>query len=77
MRPYNCKTFEEVCALRRDNKGTGDFWMITDGNIVTICAQKFGEKSTAEVNVPRAEFNRLVSWYMSEQAPFRKRKRSK
>lgn len=49
---------------------------MTDGDVVTICAQKFGEASTGDVNVPRKDFNRLISWYMSEQGP-RKRKRSK
>lgn len=75
MRPYNCKTFEDVCSLRRDNKDAGGFWIMTDGNVVTICQQKFGERSTATVNVPRKDFNRLVAWYMSEQERFKKRKR--
>ena len=67
MRPYDCKTIDQVCALRRDNFDAGDFWIITDGYNVSLAEQKVGEKSTGMVTIPRREFNRLVTWYMREQ----------
>lgn len=68
-RPFDCKNTDDCCELRRDSFDAGDFWILTDGFNVSIHEQKLGEHSKQTISVPRAEFNRLIRWYMREQKP--------
>lgn len=68
MRPRDARTFDQVCALPRDNLTVGDFWIMLNGtgdNSVSICAQKEGQNVTANVDIPRRVFDRMVDWYMN------------
>lgn len=67
MRPYDAKDNWLVCRLARDNFDAGDFWILTDGTRVTLASQKAGESPTQSITIPRAEFNKLVAWYMRDQ----------
>lgn len=67
MRPYDAKTIGEVCQLQRDNYDAGDFWILTDGYEVSLAEQEVGSYPSQKITVPRAMFNRMVSWYMREQ----------
>lgn len=69
MRPYDAKNLDEVCTLRCDNKDVGDFWILTDGYQVSLRKQKMGEPPSEGICIPRAQFNRLIAWYMREQKP--------
>ena len=67
MRPYDCKTTKQVCLQRTDNADSGDFWITSDGYGVCLAEQKLGTAPKQIFRIPRANFNRLVSWYMREQ----------
>ena len=67
MRPYDCKTNKQVCAQRSDNTSAGDFWILTDGCEVSLAAQKVGEPASEMISIPRAQFNKLIDWYMRDQ----------
>ncbi len=67
LSPYAAKTLDEVCSLRTDNKNTDGAWILTDGCNVTVCKQKAGKSAEQSVTLDRAEFNRLIRWYMREQ----------
>ena len=69
MRPYDVKDSDEVQTLKRDNFDAGDFWILTDGYDISICEQKSGHAPTQKIHIPRAVFNKIVSWYMREQKP--------
>jgi hypothetical protein len=58
---------DQVLTLRRDNYTAGDYWILADGDTVTVCAQKVGESPIGSVTIPREEFNRLVRWYTRPQ----------
>jgi hypothetical protein len=74
MRPYDAKGDDEVASgLRTDHKDTGDFWILTDGWRVSLYQQKTGHPSTQNITIPRAEFNKLVAWYMRDQKPRKRR----
>lgn len=69
MRPYDAKTEKQIIGLNRDNLSTEGHWILLHGDSVTFSAQRPGEGCTASLSVPRAEFNRIVSWYMRDQKP--------
>lgn len=56
---------DDVLALTRDNVGTEDYWIITDGFTVTLACQKVGEPSTAMVSLPKVVFDAFADWYMT------------
>lgn len=71
MRPYDAKTLDEVCELRRDNyPAETDVWSIlVGGDHVSLHPPGGG----SYVLIPRADFNNLVRWYMRDQKPLPKK----
>jgi len=69
MRPRDAKTSEDIRKLRSDNKDVPEGWIRINGDTVMVYQQRCGEESTGKVNLPRAEFNRLIDWYNREQKP--------
>jgi hypothetical protein len=61
--PREAKTLDELCSIPRDNVGTNDHWIITDGCEVTLAAQRSGSLPTATVSIPRATFEAFIDWY--------------
>jgi len=72
MSPYDAKTLNEVCSLRRDNFDLPTCWILTDGVNVTISEQKNGEEAKQSLTLPRTQFNALVRWYLRDQKKVRK-----
>lgn len=69
MRPYDAKTDDQVCALRRDNYSTDQSWILAGGDTVTLSEQGPGEVATQSITLSRREFNKLIGWYMRDQKP--------
>jgi hypothetical protein len=67
LSPIEAKTFNKICSLKEDNTATKDFWMLLNEDSVTITAQRSGEDVTAQINIPRKDFNKFVKWYTKEQ----------
>jgi hypothetical protein len=65
-------TFNQICRLMRDNHRAGDWSISTDGSSVWISCQKIGEPPTADIEVPRRIFNRLIAAYTKPRRPVRK-----
>lgn len=63
--PRTTRTFEDVCGLVRDSLSTRHHWIMDEGPTVIIVAQVSGAMSTAEVQIPKAAFSRMVDWYHS------------
>lgn len=59
----SAKTLKDVGALERDNVSTGEHWIITDGEVVTLVAQRRGKPPTQWVDLPRATFEAFIDWY--------------
>lgn len=78
MRPYDVKgdKIPPLAELRTDHKEIGDYWILTDGWRVSMVQQKTGESPTQKVTIPRAEFNRMIDWYLRDQKRPAKKKRS-
>ncbi len=72
MSPMDANTFKKVIGLRSDNFSTEEFWILTDILTVTLAKQKNGEPSTQKITMPRAEFNRLIRWYIRDQKKTKK-----
>ena len=70
---HDCRSMEDVCQLRRDNYGIGDYWMCCDGYDVTVCHQKLGEAAQESCTIPMREFNHLVRQYTKPQRLVRRR----
>ena len=64
-------TTEKVCALERDNQTFGGYWILSDGNTVSIAKQKTGEPAEAMVSVPLKVFRKMVA-LMQKQQPIEK-----
>lgn len=67
LAPNKCRDFNEVCKLNTDNFDTEDYWILYDGDMVTIAKQKLGEASTAKISIPKKDFDRLIRWYQRPQ----------
>lgn len=67
LSPFAAASIEAICRLNRDNFDSGNFWILTDGDEVSIVEQKLGETPSQRIAVPRATFNRLIGWYMRGQ----------
>ena len=63
----SAKTFDELCALHRDNYSTKHFWISADGHTVSLYEQTSGEAPKAEINIPRRQFNALIDFYQRDQ----------
>ena len=71
VRLCDCRSIEDVCQLRRDNYGIGDYWLCFDGFNVGITHQKLGHDPVASVSIPVREFNHLIRHYTKPQRPVR------
>lgn len=67
LSPSQVRTERHLLSLRRDNKTAGDFWMLVGEDQVTLCHQAVGNPPVGDVTIPRAEFNRLLRWYLKPQ----------
>ena len=67
MKPIEARTFNQVCSLPRSSYDTKHFWLVIDGAMV-IGEQEDGQAATNKLVIPRAEFDRLVRWYMTGKA---------
>ena len=63
MSPAEVNTNAKVRRLQTDNHSVRGFWILTDGEIVTICQQNTG----ATITVPRLKFLRLIAWFQKPQ----------
>ena len=70
MRPYDAKTEDQICKLRRDNyPAESGVWSILIGDDHVSLHQPGGG---GFVVIPRDQFNTIVRWYMRDQAPAKK-----
>ena len=65
LTPIEARTFKQICSLPRDNLDTSGHWIQLDVGEVTIAKQKGGEAAKVMLTVPRAQFDRMVRWYMT------------
>lgn len=65
MRPIEARTFKKICALKRDNLSARDFWLQLDEGTVTLAKQRNGGPAEMMMEIPRAQFDRLVRWYVT------------
>lgn len=63
--PIECKTFNDICNMPRDNLTLKDFWILTDGYEVTLARQKLGHEAEEIISIPKAVFNKFARWYMT------------
>lgn len=63
MSLMECRTVDDVCKLPRDNQTFGDYWIITDGYMVSLAQQEVGESATQKISIPRNVFNKMVRFY--------------
>lgn len=68
LKPIEARTFKELCSLPTDNVNAKGFWMMVDEGVVTITKQNLGEAPTSQIDVPRAQFDRMVRWYVTGRA---------
>ena len=64
----NARSIDELCALKRDNFELGDYWIMSDGETVSIAHQARGEMAKAMVSVPIRTFNGLFDRYQKDQS---------
>ncbi len=67
MRPRDTKTQKDLLNQKSDNKSTKDYWILDNGNGVTIAHQRNGNKSVWMVRLPKKQFNALIDWYNKDQ----------
>lgn len=67
LSPRNANTFDKVCSLQTDHKDLLDYWIIADDTEITIAKQRTGEPCEVSLTIPRADFNKLINWYLREQ----------
>lgn len=61
------KSIAQVCELPRDNYGFQNWSIMTDGHTVWISKQKVGEQPTADIEIPKGVFDRLLVLYERPQ----------
>lgn len=68
-RPYDAKTLDDVCDLRRDNypPENGVWSILITGDAVSLHPPGGGGYTT----IPRDQFNTIVRWYMRDQKPLK------
>ena len=67
-KPIDAKTFSQICSLPRDHYETKNHWLLLDTGVVYLHRQKSGHESEASLKIPRAEFDRMVRWYVTGRA---------
>lgn len=68
LKPIEARTFDQICSLPRDGYDTKRFWLLVNIGTVTLCEQQNGKPSTNTMELPRAEFDKLVRWYVTGRA---------
>lgn len=68
MRPIDAKTDKQICKLRRDNLSTKEFWILLGEGEVTLAKQRNLAPAEVMLKIPRAQFDRLVRWYVTGKA---------
>ena len=69
LAPKDARTTKRIRSLRSDNYSTRDGWILLDGGThISIAQQRQGEGPKGHVSIPRTQFNRMVEWYLKEQA---------
>lgn len=61
--PKDANSLEMVVRLPHDNFDVGNHWILTNGETVSIRAQKVGESPTESIDIPRNVFNKMVRWW--------------
>lgn len=75
--PMAAKTERQHLRLRTDNTETEKYWFLINEEEVTICEQKNGEVATNSIKIPKADFNKIVRWYIKPQKPKRVKQNKK
>lgn len=57
------RTFNQVCAMPRDNYDCGNFSIMTDGKTLWLCEQKLKKPATQAFAIPKAKFDKLFDAY--------------
>lgn len=63
----NAKGLYQVASLRRDNYERKDFRILTDGTTVWLTKQALGHPVEADIQIPKAIFDRLIDNYGKPQ----------
>ncbi len=66
--PIDC-SFDQLCKLDRDNKAFGDFWVIVDGEEVTIHDQPEFQDAKQSITIPKATMRRIIK-FLTEPRPY-------
>jgi hypothetical protein len=61
--PRDATNNNVIAKIPRDNVATHEHWMIIGHSTVTLAAQKDGQASKAEIEIPRRTFNAFIDWY--------------
>lgn len=70
MRPRDCKTYDDVAAMRTDNAPRkSNVWSILNGDDHISLHPPAGPDSGTYVTIPRDQFNKIVDWYNRHQKP--------
>lgn len=62
---FECKTFDELCALPRDHYDVSNFTIMTDGVSVWISEQSERQSCRQEIHVPKGIFDQLIRKYIT------------
>ena len=64
--PINCKSFNDVCKMERDNiELPKNFWCLFDGYEITIAEQEMGHSPAQKISVSKSIFDKIVKWYIT------------
>ncbi|MGE7138354.1 hypothetical protein ACQKIE_12065 [Luteibacter sp. NPDC031894] len=59
---------KKILKLDRDNIGSGDYWILVDGETVYLSEQRKGCDLTAAIAIPKEHFDKLIDFYNADQA---------
>jgi hypothetical protein len=66
--PQKARTEKQVLDLKRDNWDGKEHWMLVDETEVCITAQRTLESPTGQLRIPKRTFDRMVRFYLADQA---------
>ena len=61
--PIECRTFDDICNMPRDNVYCGDFSILIDECTVYLDEQKLGEPPKQQIAIPKSVFKKFITWY--------------
>jgi hypothetical protein len=67
LKPIDAKSEDQIIRLQRDNISRRGFWILADGQTVSICKQKNGEPGGPVLSMPKNVFDEFVAWYQRPQ----------